>query len=177
MTFKTSTDLPLLGFAAYSGTGKTTLLTQLIPLLKQQSLRLAVIKLSHHDFEIDKPGKDSYELHHAGSSQTLLISSYRSALITERQPAQEPTLAEALQQINPTTIDLVLVEGFRHDNTLPRIELHRPSLGKPLLYPEHRNIIAIASDQPLDTELPLLDINQPETIANFIVDKVIKPTR
>ena len=71
----------------------------------------------------------------------------------------------------------MLVEGFRHDNTLPRIELHRPSLGKPLLYPEHRNIIAIASDQPLDTELPLLDINQPETIANFIVDKVIKPTR
>lgn len=158
----------VLGFAAYSGTGKTTLLKQLIPLLREQGLRLAIIKHSHHDFEIDHPGKDSYELHHAGSLQTLITSKYRSALITENSSRQEPDFLNTLQQLDLNNIDLVLVEGFRDEINLPRIELYRPSLNKSLIYPQSDNIIAIASDTPLETHLPLLDLNQISEISRFI---------
>jgi molybdopterin-guanine dinucleotide biosynthesis protein MobB len=160
----------VLGFAAYSGTGKTTLLKQLIPLLREQGLRLAIIKHSHHDFEIDHPGKDSYELHHAGSLQTLIISKYRSALISETPSHQEPDFLNTLQQLDLNNIDLVLVEGFRDEISLPRIELHRPSLNKPLIYLQSDNIIAIASDSPLETPIPLLDLNQISEISNFILN-------
>ena len=165
-----TTNQPLiLGFAAYSGTGKTTLLKQVIPLLKAEGLRIAVIKLSHHDFSIDQPGKDSYELHHAGASQTLLTSKYRSALVTENQPVQEPELEQALRQLDLNSADLVLVEGFRHAAGLKKIELHRPSLGKPSLYTEDKQIIAVASDEALNAPLPILDINRPDQIAQFIL--------
>ena len=160
----------MIGFAAFSGTGKTTLLSRLIPLLTKQGLRLAIIKHSHHDFEIDRPGKDSYELHHAGSSQTLLTSKYRSALITEKQPQVEPVLMDEMKRLDLSSIDLVLVEGFRHESSLTRIELHRPALGKPCLYPDEKNIIAVASDEKLDIELPLLDLNNPTQIAHFILN-------
>ncbi len=160
----------MIGFAAYSGTGKTTLLKQLIPLLTKQGLRLAIIKHSHHDFEIDQPGKDSYELHHAGSSQTLLTSKYRSALISENKPHQEPRLFNELKKLDLSLIDLVLVEGFRHEKNLTRIELHRPSRGKPFLYPDEKNIIAVASDEKLDIKLPQLNINNPGDITIFILD-------
>ena len=160
----------MIGFAAYSGTGKTTLLKQVIPLLTKKGLRLAIIKHSHHDFDIDQPGKDSYELHHAGSSQTLLTSKYRSALITESPDLKEPELNQEVLKLDLSTIDLVLVEGFRHEKSLTRIEIHRPSLGKPFLYPEEKNIIALASDEQLDIKLPLLDINNPGEIADFIID-------
>lgn len=168
----TITAPKMIGFAAYSGTGKTTLLKQLIPLLTQQGLKLAVIKHSHHDFNIDHPGKDSYELHRAGSSQTLITSKYRSALITENQPLQEPVLTDALKQLDLTHINLVVVEGFRHESILPRIELHRPSLGKPFLFPNETNIIAIASDEKIQSDLPLMDLNQPSEIASFILNWV-----
>ncbi len=160
----------IIGFAAFSGTGKTTLLLKLIPLLTARGLRIAIIKHSHHDFEIDKPGKDSYELHHAGSSQTLLTSKYRSALISENLPPREPVLEEQVQKLDLQEIDLVLVEGFRHEKTLHRIELHRPQLGKPLLYPGDDHIIALASDEPMESPVPLLDINNPAQIADFIFD-------
>lgn len=161
----------VIGFAAHSGTGKTTLLTKVIPKLKQNGLRLAVVKHSHHDFELDKPGKDSYELHHAGSSQTLLTSRYRSALICENQPHKEPALKEALQQLDLSSVDLVLVEGFRHEAGLSKIELHRAILGKPLLFPRDEYIFAIASDGPVSTDLPILDINNPSEIAQFILNR------
>ena len=160
----------IIGFAAYSGTGKTTLLTRIIPLLKQQGLRLAIIKHSHHDFELDQPGKDSYELHHAGSSMTLLTSKYRSALIREHQPHKEPVLREAVLRLDLSDIDLVLVEGFRHETGLPKIELHRADLGNPLLFPDDSDIIAIASDKPVATDLPILDLNNPAQIVQFIVN-------
>ena len=162
-----------LGFAAYSGTGKTSLLTQLIPLLINQGVRIAVIKHSHHDFEIDQPGKDSYELHHAGSSQTLLTSKFRSVLIAENKPKIEPVLSQEIQKLDLSTIDLVLVEGFRNEKSLTRIELHRPSLGKPYLYPGDDNIIALASDQKVDIEIPLLDINNPDEIVDFILNVIV----
>jgi len=170
-----TTDTPkMIGFAAYSGTGKTTLLKQVIPLLKKQGLRLAIIKHSHHDFEIDQPGKDSYELHHAGSSQTLLTSKYRSALITENESLQEPELFNELKKLDLSTIDLVLVEGFRHETKLTRIELHRPSRKKPFLHPDEENIIAVASDEKLDIHLSLLDINNPDEICQFIINWMAK---
>lgn len=161
---------PIIGFAAYSGTGKTTLLTGVIPLLNKAGLRIAIIKHSHHDFELDQPGKDSYELHHAGSSQTLLTSKYRSALIHENKPLKEPSLKEVIRQLDHSCIDLILVEGFRHEPGLPKIELHRPILGKPLLHMQDKNIIAIASDAPVKASLPVLDLNSPAEITEFIND-------
>jgi molybdopterin-guanine dinucleotide biosynthesis protein B len=161
---------PVIGFAACSGTGKTTLLTGLIPQLTKAGLRIAIIKHSHHDFELDQPGKDSYRLHHAGSCQTLLTSKYRSALIHENKPQKEPSLKESIHQLDHSCIDLILVEGFRHEPGLSKIELHRPILEKPLLYLQDKNIIAIASDAPLETTLPVLDLNNPAQIARFIGD-------
>ena len=163
---------PVLGFAAYSGTGKTTLLKQIIALLSAHGLRLATIKHSHHDFSIDQPGKDSYELHHAGSQQTLLTSKYRSALISENSSMQEPELGSTLTQLDLENIDLVLVEGFRHAEELIKIELHRPSLGKPTLFDKDDQIIAVATDAMLRTSLPVLDINRPQQIADFILDRL-----
>ena len=139
-------NVPVLGFAAYSGTGKTTLLVQLIPLLKAQGIRVALIKHAHHDFDIDIPGKDSYELRKAGAAQVLVASDKRRALITEIEPAAEPELNELVNQLDLDSADLVLVEGFRH-LPFPKIELHRPSLNKGLIFPGDASVIAVASDQ------------------------------
>jgi len=160
---------PVLGFAAYSGTGKTTLLTRLLPLLAARQLRIGIIKHSHHDFEIDREGKDSYRLRKAGAVQTLIASPYRTALIEERQPPREPRLDELLARLDRDTLDLVLVEGFRHES-FPKIELHRCATGKPFLYPNDPSIIALASDGTADIHLPLLDLNRPEQIAEFILN-------
>ena len=160
---------PVLGFAAYSGTGKTTLLVKLLPLMKQQGLRVAMIKHTHHDFDIDKPGKDSFELRKAGANQVLVASDKRSALMTEYEEQAEPDLGELIENLDLDKLDLVLVEGFRH---LPftKIELHRPSIGKKLIFPEDKSIVAIASDENLETgHLPLLNLNVPEEIADFIM--------
>jgi len=166
-------DKPLLGFAAYSGTGKTTLLIKLLPLLKMQGLRIGMIKHSHHRFEIDVPGKDSYELRKAGAAQILLTSQHRWALIEDRPETQEPQLQEELGRLDQAMLDLVLVEGFRHE-AFPKIELHRPSLNKPLLYLDDPNIIAIATDAqlPTSTELPILDINDASAVADFVVNTI-----
>jgi molybdopterin-guanine dinucleotide biosynthesis protein MobB len=159
---------PVLGFAAYSGTGKTTLLVRLLPLLKLQGLRIAMIKHAHHDFDIDTPGKDSYELRKAGASQVLVASDRRFALMTEFEEPREPGLSYLLQRLDIENIDLVMVEGFRH-LPFPKIELHRPSTAKPLIFREDRSVIAVASDANIDTgELPLLNLNQPEEVAGFI---------
>ena len=163
---------PVLGFAGYSGSGKTTLLEALIPLLKQQGLRLGLVKHSHHDIEPDKPGKDSYRLRHAGCSQTLLATKARHMLYFEypEPEREEPTLEECLAQLDHRQLDLVLVEGFR-DQPLAKIEIHRPSYGKPLLYPADNNIIAFASDEPAPAgcTLPLLELNDPNSVAAFIL--------
>ncbi|HED17546.1 MAG TPA: molybdopterin-guanine dinucleotide biosynthesis protein B [Gammaproteobacteria bacterium] len=161
---------PLLGFAAYSGTGKTTLLEQLIPLLRQQGLRIALIKHAHHAFDIDQPGKDSYRLREAGASQVLIASSQRSALITENAAPKEPRLEDLLSRLDTDQVDLVLVEGFRHVR-FAKIELHRQALDKPWLHTEDDSIIAIASDLPAETnrKLPQLDLNQPGEIVSFIM--------
>jgi molybdopterin-guanine dinucleotide biosynthesis protein B len=161
--------IPILGFAAASGTGKTTLLTQLIRILKQDGLRIGLIKHSHHDFEIDLPGKDSFRLREAGASTVMLVSKFRRAIITELPLKEEPNLADQLKQLDQSELDLILVEGFRTEK-FPKIELHRPSLNRPLLYPNDPDIIAIATDEILETpeHLSRLELNRPETIAAFI---------
>jgi molybdopterin-guanine dinucleotide biosynthesis protein B len=162
----------MLGFAAFSGTGKTTLLTQIIPILKQHGLRVGLIKHSHHNFQIDQPGKDSFRLREAGASPVMLVSTHRRAIITEISPEQEPRLDDQLKLFDQSELDLILVEGFKAEQ-FPKIELHRPSLNKPLLYPNDPNIIAIASDCALETPdyLTQLDMNQPEMIAAFILNQ------
>ena len=164
--------VPLLGFAAFSGTGKTTLLTQIIPILKHHGLRIGLIKHSHHNFQIDQPGKDSFRLREAGASPVMLVSTHRRAIITEITPEQELRLDDQLKLFDQSELDLILVEGFKAEQ-FSKIELHRPSLNKPLLYPNDPNIIAIASDIELETPdtLTQLDINQPEMIAAFILNQ------
>jgi len=160
---------PVLGFAAFSGTGKTTLLEKLIPLLTAQNIRIGMVKHAHHEFDIDTPGKDSYRLRKAGAGQVLIASSQRQALMTENTTRQEPRLDELITRLNLDNIDLVLVEGFKHV-PFPKIELHRQALGKKRLYPEDPDIIAVASDHLADCgELPSLDINDTAAIAAFII--------
>jgi molybdopterin-guanine dinucleotide biosynthesis adapter protein len=161
---------PVLGFAAWSGTGKTTLLVKLLPMLKQHGIRVAMIKHAHHDFDIDQPGKDSYELRKAGADQVLIASSNRRALITETPSGDEPDLWELVASLDLDNTDLVLVEGFRHV-VFPKIELHRPTNQKELLYTCDESIIAVASDRSVDSvALPLLDINRPREIVVFILN-------
>lgn len=162
-------QVPILGFAAASGTGKTTLLSLVIPLLKRHGLRIGLIKHSHHNFDIDQPGKDSFRLREAGANSVMLVSKYRRAIITELDGEQEPSLKSELMAFDQSNLDLILVEGFRHE-AFPKIELHRPCLNKPLLYPEDPSIIAVVSDIKLElpNHLPLLDINNPQQIATFI---------
>lgn len=162
---------PLLAFVAASGTGKTTLLEQLIPLLCAHGLRLAVIKHTHHDFDMDQPGKDSYRMRAAGADQVMVASRRRWTLLTEhRDDRPEPRLAELVQALDHTELDLILVEGFKHE-AVTKIELHRPALGKLPLFPNDPQIIAIACDAPpaAATELPLLDLNNPAAIAAFVL--------
>lgn len=167
----------ILGFAAYSGTGKTTLLAQLIPTLKRRGLRIGVIKHSHHDFEIDQPGKDSHRLRTAGASPVMIVSPYRRAIVTEFSEQHDIHLNEQLEAFPKDDLDLILVEGFRHEN-FAKIELHRPGLGKPLLFPNDNSIIAIASDQPITApkSIPCLDLNDPETIADFVFSSFFETT-
>jgi molybdopterin-guanine dinucleotide biosynthesis protein MobB len=168
--------LPLLGFCAYSGTGKTTLLTKLLPLLKQEGLRVGMVKHAHHRFDIDHPGKDSYELRKAGADQMLVASRRRMALVMETgDQVEEPVLEDALAMLALEHLDLVLVEGFKQA-AIAKIELHRTRLGKPLMYPDDPYIIAIACDEPLNIPqhiIPQLDLNQPREFVKFIRETVM----
>ncbi len=166
--------VPVVGIAAFSGTGKTTLLVKLIPLLKAKCLRIGLIKHSHHSFQIDRPGKDSYELRKAGANPIMLSSSHRRAVIAEHVTIKEPELADELVHFDQTDVDLILVEGFKRER-FPKIELHRPALGKALLFPGDDSIIAIATDAELAVvpPIPLLNINKPEQVAEFIFTRFL----
>lgn len=168
--------LPILGFAAFSGTGKTTLLVQLVPMLRQKGLRVGVVKHAHHKFDMDQPGKDSYELRKAGATQMLVGSSSRSALIIEREQPAEPRLADLLPMLDSNALDLVLVEGFKAE-VFPKIELHRAGLERPLLCRNDESIIAVASDEALPsvTHIPVIDLNRPDEIVIFIMGYIGDP--
>lgn len=157
------------GFAGWSGSGKTTLIEHLIPVLIAGGLRVSLIKHAHHDFDVDQPGKDSYRHRHAGAAEVLISSGMRWALMHELRGAEEPALDEHLARLSPC--DLVLVEGFKRE-PIPKLEIHRPSVGKPLLFPDDSHIVAIASDEPVDTSLPRFDLNDVAAIANFIRNQI-----
>lgn len=161
-------NVPILGFAAFSGTGKTTLIVQLITYLKQKNIRLAYLKHGHHNFEIDHQGKDSYECYHAGADQVLISSSDKFALIN-RYEKQELGLFDLFKQLNLTQLDLILVEGFKKEN-FPKIELQRKALNHPNIFENDDNIIAFASDEVVrKCDRVPLDINNIEQIGDFIL--------
>ncbi|EJL6402914.1 bifunctional molybdopterin-guanine dinucleotide biosynthesis adaptor protein MobB/molybdopterin molybdotransferase MoeA [Vibrio parahaemolyticus] len=168
---KHTLNIPILGFAAYSGTGKTTLLEALLPKLTEAGLRIGMLKHAHHNFDVDKPGKDSYRLRKAGASQMLIASRNRFALMTET-PEAEAEFEYLLTRFDEDNLDVVLVEGCKNI-AFPKIELHREEVGKPWLYPHDDNIIAIASDTAeLDSELPQMNINDLDAIAQFVLQYV-----
>ena len=161
--------IPLLGLAAYSGTGKTTLLEQLIPRLIEQGLNIAVVKHSHHDIEMDKPGKDSYRLRKAGACQLLLAGTRRAVLFNEYGQQQDKKLIDQLLLLNIQNLDLVLVEGYR-DEPFNKIELHRYALNKPFMFANDASIIAVACDQAVQNcTLPQLDLNDIEQLTQFVL--------
>nr|WP_296751032.1 molybdopterin-guanine dinucleotide biosynthesis protein B [Thioalkalivibrio sp.] len=164
-------NIPLLGFAAWSGAGKTTLLTRLLPVLRGSGLQVALIKHAHHDFDVDQPGKDSYELRQAGAGQVLVASSRRLALMIENPEGQdkEPVLADLVRKLDPRRADLILVEGFKRE-PIPKIEIHRPGLGKPLLCVDDPHIIAVATDCPesVPEGTRALPLDEVRVIAAFI---------
>ncbi len=156
------------GFAGWSGSGKTTLIEQLIPRFTRAGLTVSVIKHAHHRVDIDKPGKDSWRHREAGATEVLVTTDQRWALMHELRGAPEPTLEEHLAHMSPC--DLVLVEGFKHA-AMPKIEVHRPGVGKPLLYPDDPDIVAIATDEALTVPLPQLDIDDPDAVVAFILQQ------
>ena len=162
-------DLPVLGIAAWSGTGKTTLLERLLPALRQRGLRVAVIKHAHHAFDVDQPGKDSHRLRQAGASPMLVASRARVALMMETPGREEADLAALIEMVRPQRPDLVLVEGFKAW-PLPKLELYRPAVGKPLRVAEDPWVRAVASDASLalPAGVEALDLNDLEALADWI---------
>ena len=158
--------MKFIGFAGWSGSGKTTLVEQVITLLEARGLVVSLIKHAHHEFEIDYPNKDSHRHRHAGCREVLVTSANRWAVMHELRGRSELTLDEALSQLSPC--DVVLVEGFKHA-PIPKIEIYRQEIGKPALYPDDAHVIAVASDAPLATSLPQLDINDAAAVAKFVV--------
>lgn len=160
----------IFGIAGYSGSGKTTLLEKLLPLIGAHGLRVSVLKHTHHKFDIDSPGKDSFRHRQAGASEVLLASASRWVLMNELRGAPEPSLRDYVAHFAPC--DLVLVEGFKGE-AIPTLEVYRPDNGQPPLWPEHPQIIAVACDRPLPSKLPAhlvaLDLNDAPTIARFIL--------
>jgi molybdopterin-guanine dinucleotide biosynthesis protein B len=156
----------IFGLAGWSGSGKTTLLTAIIPHFVARGLVVSTIKHAHHEFDIDRPGKDSWRHRQAGASEVMVASSRRWAIMHELRGAAEPSLEDLVASMSPA--DLLLVEGFKF-HPHPKLEVHRPAVGKPLLYPEDPHIVAIATDEPLPTQLPLLPLGDPPTVAGFIL--------
>lgn len=170
--------IPILGVVGPSGSGKTTLLRRLIPILAERGLRLGYLKHAHHRFDLDVPGKDSYEIRAAGAAQTLLASRERWALQVEnRIKGSDPDLWQMLERFELDRLDLVLVEGFKHA-AYPKIEVHRATVGEPPLYPNDPEIIAVAGDQASapegeGAEGPLaLPLDDAPRIAAFILERL-----
>ena len=157
----------VLGIAGWSGSGKTTLLTRLIPLLVEQGLRVATVKHAHHAFDVDTPGKDSYEHRRAGASQVIVSSARRWVHMHEVEDGSEATIGFLLRRLTPC--DLALVEGFKRDQ-LSKLEVYRPALGKPALYQDDGRIVAVATDQVLTGgHPPTVDLNDTRAVAQVVL--------
>ena len=161
--------MKVFGMAGWSGSGKTTLVERLIPVFTSRGLSVSVIKHAHHGFDLDHPGKDSWRHREAGATQVLMLSNDRWILMHELRGAPEPTLEEQLRLLAPC--DLVLIEGYKAA-AVPKIEIHRPAHGKAPLWPENPHVVAVATDAAdgtLDCPLPLLPLNDPAAVAEFIL--------
>jgi molybdopterin-guanine dinucleotide biosynthesis adapter protein len=157
----------IFGLAGWSGSGKTTLMTALIPEFVGRGITVSTIKHAHHAFDVDQPGKDSWRHRQAGASEVMVVSERRWALMHELRGAPEPSLDELVPRVTP--VDLLLVEGFKH-HPHPKIEIYRPSLGKPPLHPDDPYVVAVASDEELPgLALPRLPLGAPAAIADFIL--------
>ena len=161
--------MKIFGFAGWSGSGKTTLIERLIPLFVQRGLKVSLVKHAHHSFDVDQPGKDSWRHRHAGCSEVLVTSSKRWVLMHELRGAAEPAFDDLIRHVSPC--DLLLVEGFKRER-LPKLEVYRASVGESLLHPQDPDIVAIASDERLETGLPQLVLDDAPAIASFILKHV-----
>ncbi len=161
--------MKIFGFAGWSGSGKTTLIERLIPLFTARGLKVSLIKHAHHTFDVDQPGKDSYRHRHAGCTEVLATSSRRWVLMHELRGAPEPGFAELIERLSPC--DLVLIEGFKRER-IPKLEVFRSSVGEPLLHPHDESIVAVASDEPVETRLPRFDLDDAPGITSFILRHV-----
>jgi molybdopterin-guanine dinucleotide biosynthesis adapter protein len=156
----------VIGLAGWSGAGKTTLVTKVIPVLVGLGLKVATVKHAHHEFDIDRPGKDSWLHRQAGAGEVAIVSSRRWALVHELGGEPEPPLAEILGKLSP--VDLVIIEGFKR-HAHPKLEVYRAAIGKPLLYPDDDCVVAIATDGPLpQAQLPVVPLDDIESIANVL---------
>lgn len=161
--------MKILGIAGYSGSGKTTLIEKIVPLLVRDGLRVSLVKHAHHEFDVDKPGKDSHRHRLAGCTEVLVSSTSRWALMHELRGGPEPTLEEQVARFSPC--DLVLVEGWKHD-PIARIEVHRKGGDRPLLFPADPYVIAVATDEPLETKLPQFGLDDAPAVARFVIEFV-----
>jgi molybdopterin-guanine dinucleotide biosynthesis protein B len=166
----------VIGFAGWSGAGKTTLISRLIPLLTARGVSVSTIKRAHHEFDIDRPGKDSYEHRRAGATEVLVTSANRWALMHELRGAPEPDLEALLAKLAP--VDLVIVEGFKRTTAI-KIEVHRPSLGKPFIYPDDPAVVAVATDVPvaLPPSIANLALDDVAAIADCVLLRAMPPSR
>jgi molybdopterin-guanine dinucleotide biosynthesis protein B len=159
--------MKVFGIAGHSGMGKTTLLERLVPEISSRGLVVSLIKHSHKHIDIDRPGKDSFRLRESGCKEVLLLGNDRWALMHELRGDTEPPLDYLLDRIQQC--DLVLIEGFKNGH-FPKLEVWRPAIGKPLLWPEWPGIVAIASNAPLPTpDMPLLELSDTAAIATFVL--------
>jgi molybdopterin-guanine dinucleotide biosynthesis protein B len=158
----------VIGLAGWSGAGKTTLLIKLIPVLNRRGVTVSTLKHAHHGFDVDRPGKDSFEHRAAGAQEVLVASGRRWALVHELRGAPEPPLAVLLARLSP--VDLVIVEGFKAERH-PKIEVHRAANGKPFLWPEVPNVRVIASDVPVPgAALPVIALDDAEAVADAVLE-------
>lgn len=155
------------GFIGYSNSGKTTLIEKLIPIFRRRGFSVSAIKNAHHGFDMDRPGKDSYRYRAAGAGQVLIATGLRWALLTET-PQGPTSLEELFDHLAPC--DLVIVEGFKSEGHLPRIEVRRKDNVEPPIYPHDPNVVALATDYAIDAPLPVLDLNNADKIADFIIE-------
>jgi molybdopterin-guanine dinucleotide biosynthesis protein B len=162
------TAMKIFGLAGWSGSGKTTLMVHLLPELVGRGVKVSTIKHAHHDFEIDRPGKDSYEHREAGATEVMVTGGKRWALMHEIREKAEPSVAELMRHM--TAVDLLMIEGFKNDEH-PKLEVFRAATGKSLLCTQDQNIVAVASDEALaGLDIPQLDLNNVPAIADFIID-------
>jgi len=165
----------IIGLAGWSGSGKTTLVTGVIPVLVKRGLKIATVKHAHHDFDIDHPGKDSWRHREAGACEVAVVSSRRWAIVHELGQESEPPLGEILGKLSP--VDLVIVEGFKRYR-LPKLEVYRADVGKPLLHPEDDCIVAVATDAALpQATVPVVMLADIEGIADVLLAEALPPGR